>query len=187
MTSKPTSDKPLPSSLIYNYDIDNVEAHWISNDDRINIGNQDILQTDKIIEVKIPYLSKRLGIISNVDPHIVTQVVEPDSLNEFDFKLTYDHEVFQTRIYIENVKNIKSLSINNQSAFVSKDGDVEATIDVYGLTQDSLEIKITKHNFSEEVGFDISSKFLGLPGKDIIPDNAIRQDGYSSIVRSIKI
>jgi hypothetical protein len=187
MTSQPTSEKPLPSSLIYNYNINNDEAYWISNDDGINIGNQDILQTEKFIEVKIPYLLKKLGNISNVGPHIITHVVEPDSLDVFDFKLSYDHEVFQTRIYIDNVSNIKSLSINNQSAFESKDGDDKATIDVYGLTQDSLELKITKYDIYKDVDLDISSRFLGLPGKDILPDNAIRRDGYSSIVRSIKI
>jgi|GEM_PF-688268 len=186
LTSQPTTEKPLPSSLIYHYNIDTDISHWISNDDISNIGNQEYFDDD-FVEVNIPYKVTKLGIVNDVKPFVKTKVELGDTMGNFDFKLTYDDEVFQTRIYIENVENVKSFNVNDERAFVKGDSKGKLTMEIYGLTQDSLQLGLTKIDEGKEVELHISSRFLGLPVKDILPDNAVRQDGYIEIVRTVRI
>lgn len=187
MTSQPTDEKPLPSSLIYHYDVDADLSHWLSNDTKVNIGNQAYFSEEGKVEVRIPFNSTKLGALNNVKPAVETTIIDADTTDNFNFKMRYTQEVFQTRVYVEDTENIKSISINSQLAFEKGKEDKRLTIEVFGLTQDSLQIHVLKFDESKKVKVSISSRFLGLPIKDVLPDNAVRQDGYSSLVRSVEI
>jgi len=186
LNSYPTDEKPLPSSLIYNYNLDDQKGNWITNDDKINIGNEEFLNNSGIAQIEMPYKVKRLYSVADIKPHVFTDEIKVDSLSKFDYKLKYNQEAFRTRIYIENVVNIKSITINDQTFFEGQKENHDCKIDVFGLTQDSLTIKLDKLNINEDVTFRISSQFLGFPVEDSIPTNARRQDGFTSIVRSVK-
>lgn len=187
ITSQPTTDKPLPSSLIYNHNINDNKSHWVTNDGFVNIGNKNILNSPKVTSINLPSPVKRWTKETSIMSPIKITTIQNDTLNLSRVKLKYNDEAFHSRIYFNDATNVKSMNINGHTLIENAKLKQNIMIEIYGITQDSTHIEIEKQDIQKKCHFNLENRFLGLPQKDVIPSNSIRTDGYSSIVRTIKM
>jgi hypothetical protein len=181
--SSPTPEKPLPSSLYYQYNVDSKNAYWITNDPDINEGNRSIMAEAEKIELPLP-IRKKLAVKTTVQPAVSIPIVASDSSGTRIFIKSED-EVFKSRMLIQNTSNIKSLELNGYPALANNQSENIFYVDLLGFTQDSIEIRFSKKDALKMDTLWLSSKMGTLPQDVDLPDNYIRKDAYTEIIQSI--
>jgi len=181
--SSPTPEKPLPSSLYYQYNFDSKNAYWITNDPDINEGNRSIMAEAEKIELPLP-IRKKLAVKTTVQPAVSIPIVASDSSGTRIFIKSED-EVFKSRMLIQNTSNIKSLELNGYPALANNQSENIFYVDLLGFTQDSIEIRFSKKDTLKMDTLWLSSKMGTLPQDVDLPDNYIRKDAYTEIIQSI--
>lgn len=181
--SSPTPEKPLPSSLYYQYNVDSKNAYWITNDPDINEGNRSIMAEAEKIELPLP-IRKKLAVKTTVQPAVSIPIVASDSSGTRIFIKSED-EVFKSRMLIQNTSNIKSLELNGYPALANNQSENIFYVDLLGFTQDSIEIRFSKKDTLKMDTLWLSSKMGTLPQDVDLPDNYIRKDAYTEIIQSI--
>jgi len=184
--SKPTPEKPLPSSLYYLFNSDQNKAYWVSNDPGINEGNKAVMADGNVQELFIPYKTNRLASSTAVKAAFSIPHIQIDSLSH-SFVLNSDSDVFKSIVRIDDTSNIKSLKINEYQAISDNHTEKAFFAELLGFTQDSLKIEIIKKDSLKSDTLWINSMIGSLPENVDIPDNYIRKDAYTAIVQIIEI
>jgi len=184
--SKPSQEFPLPSSLIYHYDQSTGLAHWLSLDDHINIGNKSYLENAELKNLSLMNSGDCWAKKTDIKPHLKSIEIISDSLHS-QLTVVRGQEAFQTRLYIDDMNNIKQIYVNEEAAYKTHKGTGSLVIDLLGLTSDSLNIRLEKKDTSTQNEIIMSTRYKSFPIKDVLPEASKRQDGYSSIVQQIKI
>ncbi len=181
--SKPSEEKPLPSSLFYVHNTVGNSAKWVTYDSHKNIGNQMYLSDHNMGVVPLhgsdEHIYKSTEIYNNIE---VPSVSQDSSI----FLIRHNDEAYLTRVLIQDMENIEEASINNQPIIKSgSDLRGKRVIDVFGMTQDSMLLNITKKDTSVNEEIYVCTRYLKLPTPDKIEKNACRVDGFSSVVQKI--
>ncbi|NNE14931.1 MAG: M28 family peptidase [Saprospiraceae bacterium] len=187
LTSKPTEEKPLPSSVFYHYNLNDQTAHWATNQNDINIGNRDLLKGAKIKTLKLPRTESIIAVENKLSPSVSCKYIISDSTQNSVLSVQYDQEAYLTNVYFENTQNLKWAKINGKTAFENRTDDIGFYITLFGMTQDSLNLEISKIDSTQSQTVTINNEFMVLPQKDIIPKTARRVDGYTSLVKEVRM
>lgn len=185
--SSPTQEKPLPSSLFYNYNVSSGEAKWATEDNLINIGNESFLNGASFSEILLPHPRKYWNKKTTVQPHVAIPRILIDTTHKSTFNIVSNEEIYLTRLYLEQPTNVDALYINGQEVFSKRALDQSIVIDAYAMLADSMQITITKKDDMIPQKIKINSNFRSLPIKDQLPANALRVDGFTDIVQEISI
>jgi len=187
LTSTPTSDRPLPSSLFYNYDTSTGQGHIATDDHRINLGNMDILSDASKVELQLPHKRSHWAITTEIEPHVSIPKIVIDSTNDGHLQVISPDEVYLTRLYLDNTSNVSEIYINGQAIMDDRESDGSFLIDAYAMRADTLDILIDRTNLSASQVIGINSHFLSLPMTEELPDHILRTDGFTGIVQHIEL
>lgn len=187
LTSSPTKEHPLPSSLFYHYNVTSGQAK-LGNDDRhINIGNEEFLKGAERTEMRMPYIGTFWNVATDIKPHVAIPQIIRDSLDGNVIKIVSNEEVYNTSFRIEKPSNIKSLYLNGQEVFVDRETDARMTIESFGMNVDTMTLRIIRRNSSGKQAISIGSHFMSLPFEDRVPENALRSEAYTVIVQDVEM
>lgn len=187
LTSQPTSYNPLPSSLYLVHDVDTQKSFYMTDDKKLNEGHKSLMPDPELKILKYPYNRQRLHSPTDFIPEILTFEERKDTLDQVEYKLRYEDEVFFTRAIFDNLKSISSLNVNGQDIVMSNKTVKALTLDFYGYTQDSLYINIIKTDSLEKIGVNVESRFLKWVDEDVLPEYISRTDGFTAINRKIEL
>ncbi len=186
--SKPTEAHPIPSSAYFLSDIANKTNYWVSNEDIPNVGNNYYFESAQKEVMYVPNRTTVLSVqtdLASVVPAPVIDLTSDSTQYQVYFKLA--EECYQTRLYL-SPENLKSLSINDYDLtekFYKNDKWI--SIDVYGMTQDSLVLAVQKIDPESPVRITVGTRYLKIPETQIVPSAANRVDGYTNIIQKVKI
>lgn len=183
--SNPTEEKPLPSSLFYNYNVTTGEAKWATEDKQINIGNESFLKGATLSQIMLPQPRTYWNTKTSVEPHVSFPKIVIDTTQSNTVKVISDKEIYLTRLYLENTANVGALYINEQEVYTERNSDQSITVDAYAMITDSLKIRIVKKDESIQQNIKINSNFRSLPIADDLPVNVLRVDGFTDIIQEI--
>ena len=185
LKSKPTEKHPLPSRLNYVYKADTDQAFIATENSTLNIGNQEKLQGAQEIQLveSRPYTS--LAVSTEIKPHIPISRIENDTTNNL-LKVVRPEESYHTRLIIPNSENISKLFINYYELDFKGQGSSQ-TIDIYGMTQDTMRISVLKIDETIKDEFILSNRYQSLPFEDKVPKGVRRADPYSDIMQNVSI
>ena len=187
LTSSPTERQPLPSSLFYHYNVDTGKAIMGSEDKHINIGNESYLQDAEQNVIRMPYVKRYWNVETDIMPQVNIPEIIKDSVNSNILKVISKDEVYTTSLLIEQPTNLVELYINEQNIPTEKATDKFFLIETFGMTADTMTIRILKKNENAEIKMSIGSHFRSLPIDDNLPNNALRTDGYTNILQKTSI
>jgi hypothetical protein len=185
-SSKPSEKYPLPSSLFYVHNVDTQKSYWATNDDKANIGNKDFLENAKFEKMYVPNPVELLTNQTETNSHIKIPIIKNDSSLLTRKTIFNFDEVFISRIYCEDASNIQSLKFNGYEAISTSDMKGAKLFDLFGMSQDSLEIDLIKKDSSKIQLLGISSKMFSIPSDKTIPENVRLTDNYTAIIQTVK-
>lgn len=183
LTSSPTEREPLPSSLFYHYNVDTDQALMGSEDKHINIGNEYYLEGAEKSVIRLPYAKRYWNVDTDITPKVKIPELIQDSIDSNILKIISQDEAYTTSLLIEHPPNLTELYINNQKIPIARATDKYFLIETFGMTADTMTIKISKKNKNIEANITIGSHFRSLPIDDKLPHNALRTDGYTNILQ----
>jgi len=111
--SSPTPEKPLPSSLYYQYNVDSKNAYWITNDPDINEGNRSIMAEAEKIELPLP-IRKKLAVKTTVQPAVSIPIVASDSSGTRIFIKSEDEVNEISKILNKEGKTVININLINE-------------------------------------------------------------------------
>jgi len=187
LSSAPTAQAPLPSSLFYNYDVSTGQAKWATEDKNINIGNASYLQDASRSQMNVPFTRSYWNTDTDVPLHINIPQILIDSTNKNVVRIIADDGVFNTRLLINSPSNLKSLYINEQMIFSNRVTDDDMVIEAFAMRTDTMTLRVERIDEDKMQVIGINSNFNTLPIIDELPTNALRGDAYTGIVQEIKM
>ena len=187
LSSTPTAAHPLPSDLFYNYNTLSGEAHIATTDRHINIGNEGYLSEAKRSQLKVPHNRTYWNVATEVQPSVAIPQVVYDSLQANMAQIINTDVSYNTRIHIPEPANVAALYINGQEIFTGRDSDESVLIEAFAVVSDTMTIRIEKRDPTVEQTIGVNSNFATLPFEDVLPNNAIRGEGYTGIVYELNL
>ena len=185
MKSQPSEEFPIPSSLIYVHDQTESKSYWTTNDGVLTAGNRFLLEKGSTQVLNVPAPRSMVAIQNSFEPNYVPMFnYSKDSLHS-EVLSKHEREVLRTRLYFDS-ENVKRLSINGYEVEALSMSE-NITIDLFGMTQDSIKIDLEKINPNLNQLISIGSSYRGFPVADQYPTIARRVDGYSIIVQKVNL
>lgn len=185
LSSSPSEERPQPSSLFYTYDVDSDSAFFATHDPYINSGNKQAIDDSEFQLIHTPNPISRLAKVTDLKPAYALPIIERDSLAKNRIKMIHNKDVFKTRIFIEETSPIQSLKLNGYEAIKSPDKTGPLTIDLYGMTRDSLVLDLIPGDSLVFPKIQVNSMSRGLPKNHPADAASLRTDNYTGIVTTI--
>jgi hypothetical protein len=186
LSSNPTAEHPLPSDVFYNYNTLSGEAHIATTDKHINIGNEQYLSDAKRSQLKVPYDRTYWNVATDIQPTVVIPHVIYDSLQSNMARIINNDVAYNTRLHIPEPSNVTALYINGQEIFLDRDRDESMIIEAFAMLSDTMTIKIEKRNPTVSQTIGVNSNYATLPFNDVLPNHAIRGEGYTAIIYELR-
>ena len=186
LSSNPTAEHPLPSDVFYNYNTLSGEAHIATTDKHINIGNEQYLSDAKRSQLKVPYNRTYWNVATDIQPTVVIPHVIYDSLQSNMARIINNDVAYNTRLHIPEPSNVAALYINGQEIFLDRDRDESMIIEAFAMLSDTMTIKIEKRNPTVSQTIGVNSNYATLPFNDVLPNHAIRGEGYTAIIYELR-
>jgi hypothetical protein len=186
LSSNPTAEHPLPSDVFYNYNTLSGEAHIATTDKHINIGNEQYLSDAKRSQLKVPYNRTYWNVATDIQPTVVIPHVIYDSLQSNMARIINNDVAYNTRLHIPEPSNVTALYINGQEIFLDRDRDESMIIEAFAMLSDTMTIKIEKRNPTVSQTIGVNSNYATLPFNDVLPNHAIRGEGYTAIIYELR-
>ena len=186
-TSSPTERKPLPSSIYYNYDVRTSQAKWVTNDDHVNIGNESFLENATYSKINPTGNTTKWNVDTETKPHVSIPEITIDSIDPNVVHIITPDEKYKTTLVLEQPSNIDTLFLNNQEVIADYATEKRFLIEAIAMAGDTLTVRLDRDASSNKQLIRIISYFRSLPGKDKLPGNAVRNDGYTSIVQEFEM
>jgi hypothetical protein len=186
LSSNPTAEHPLPSDVFYNYNTLSGEAHIATTDKHINIGNEQYLSDAKRSQLKVPYNRTYWNVATDIQPTVVIPHVIYDSLQSNMARIINNDVAYNTRLHIPEPSNVAALYINGQEIFLDRDRDESMIIEAFAMLSDTMTIKIEKRNPTVSQTIGVNSNYAILPFNDVLPNHAIRGEGYTAIIYELR-
>jgi hypothetical protein len=186
LSSNPTAEHPLPSDVFYNYNTLSGEAHIATTDKHINIGNEQYLSDAKRSQLKVPYNRTYWNVATDIQPTVVIPHVIYDSLQSNMARIINNDVAYNTRLHIPEPSNVAALYINGQEIFLDRDRDESMIIEAFAMLSDTMTIKIEKRNPTVSQTIGVNSNYATLPFNDVLPNHAIRGEGYTAITYELR-
>ena len=187
LTSTQIEREPLPSSLFYCYNADSGQAKWGSSDKHINIGNEAFLKEASFAAINMPRRFTAWNVDTPTRPHVNIPQIAIDSLNTNIAYIISTEEVYKTAVLIDRPNNVRALYLNDIEIIANRSSENFLLVDALAMKGDTLTLRIEKKIDTDKQKIRISSHFRSLPTTDILPKNALRTDGYSSIVQEFEM
>ena len=90
-------------------------------------------------------------------------------------------------VSIPKPSTIASLYINGQEIFTARDSNESVIIEAFAMISDTMTIRIEKRDPTVDQTIGVNSNFATLPFEDVLPNNAIRGEGYTGIVYELRL
>ncbi|MFT6782900.1 MAG: hypothetical protein ACJA1A_002838, partial [Saprospiraceae bacterium] len=180
--SKPVKARPLKSNLYYTYNSENEQTSVASFDDYINEGHLGLIDENGNVNLakQMPYYN--FASASDVELRAYKSEMS-DSItigNSLSKEITLIHPKYasMTHIYIPEITNVDSLFVNDQLNKAFKDGATGSFYSpMYGFGLDRMEVRLVKRDSSVVSKVYVNVQYRGMPSKENLPENVVRNDG----------